>query len=233
MNNIAIITARGGSKRIPNKNIRSFFGRPIVAYPISAAIESTVFTTVMVSTEDDTIVEIAKAHGAEVPFMRSTQTANDFATTADVINEVLDEYKKLGQLFDNVCILYPTAVFASADKIRKTLTILEDSDADALTPMVEYQYPPQRGFTIKDGYAKMLHPELYRTRTQDMEKIYHDIGQFYWAKYPAIVEQRNLLFEKTIVYVVSETEHQDIDTLENWKMAELKYKLFLQEHSII
>ena len=145
MKSIAIITARGGSKRIPRKNIKEFLGKPIIAYTIEAAIASNMFDQVMVSTDDDEIAEIAKKYGAMVPFMRSEKTSNDFATTADVLNEVIDEYKKLGENFEYMCCLYPTAPFVTPDAIGQAMKILEDNGADTVLPVVKFSFPPQRG----------------------------------------------------------------------------------------
>ena len=152
MNNLAIITARGGSKRIPKKNIREFCGKPIIAYSILAALESKLFSEVMVSTDDLEIAEIAKQYGANVPFLRSEKTSDDFATTRDVLVEVLTEYEKRGQVFDHMCCIYPTAPFVTAQKLKVAYDTMIEHDADDISPMVRYSYPPQRSFYIRDGH---------------------------------------------------------------------------------
>ena len=151
MKSIAIITARGGSKRIPGKNIKPFLGKPIIAYSIEAALKSGLFDEVMVSTDSEEIADIARAYGANVPFMRSEATSNDYAGTGDVLREVLSEYEKRGQVFDRMCCIYPTAPFVTAEKLRAAAATFENSGADSLTPVVQFSYPPQRAFVIRDG----------------------------------------------------------------------------------
>ena len=153
---VAIITARGGSKRIPRKNIKDFLGKPILSYPIEAAIQSNLFDEVMVSTEDLEIAAIAQHYGAKVPFYRSMQTANDFATTAEVLIEVIKEYEKMGKSFEWACCLYPTAPFVTANKLLKAWALLQSTDADALTPVASFSYPPQRSFKIRNNYQDFV-----------------------------------------------------------------------------
>ena len=153
-NAIAVITARGGSKRIPHKNIKEFCGKPIIAYSIKAALESGLFEVVMVSTDDPKIAEIAKEYGASVPFMRSAENANDFATTSDVLNEVMDVYRKNGKLFDYVCCIYPTAPFITAQKLREAFSLLAENDVEQVLPVVRFSFPPQRCFIV--GLDSML-----------------------------------------------------------------------------
>ncbi|MBK5262639.1 MAG: pseudaminic acid cytidylyltransferase [Peptostreptococcaceae bacterium] len=229
MKKIAIITARGGSKRIPRKNIKEFCGQPIIKYSIDAALNSCLFDEVMVSTDDEEIAEIAKKFGAKVPFMRSSVTSNDYATTADVINEVLDEYEKRDLMFDYFCCIYPTAPFVTRDKLVNTFNLLVDKAGDSLIPVVKYSFPPQRCIVIDNEYAKMKWPENMNIRSQDFEPIYHDCGQFYWMKSEAIKKYRMLLTCHTIPFVISEMEVQDIDNDEDWLLAELKYKMLLRK----
>ena len=180
MSSIAIITARGGSKRIPKKNIKEFCGKPIIAYSIEAALNSGVFDEVMVSTDDEEIAEISKKAGASVPFFRSAETSTDTATTADVLLEVLDRYEAMGQSFEYGCCIYPTAPFVTARKLKEAMDKLIESGAESIVPMQEFSYPPQRGLFIDDaGLVKMLHPEYATTRSQDLQKQYHECGQFY------------------------------------------------------
>lgn len=222
---IAIITARGGSKRIPRKNIREFCGKPILAYSIEAALGSGIFDEVMVSTEDQEIAEIAKKYGASVPFFRSEKTSGDYATTSDVLLEVLDEYEKRGQHFALGCCIYPTAPFITSEKLRSAHDSLAASDADTLIPVVSFSYPPQRALVIKDGKLVFRAPEYLGARSQDLEPQYHDAGQFYFFKVPAYKETKNLMVGNILPFVVNEMEVQDIDNLTDWQIAELKYKV--------
>lgn len=224
MRKIAIITARGGSKRIPRKNIREFCGKPILAYSIEAARESGLFDTVMVSTEDEEIAQIARRYGAEVPFYRSEQTAGDFATTNDVLLEVLEEYEKRGKQYDLGCCIYPTAPFVTADKLKCAVKRLESSDADTLIPVVSFSYPPQRAMVEREGRLVFLHPQYLDSRSQDLEPHYHDVGQFYLFYTEAFQKNRKLMVGNILPYVVPETEVQDIDNQTDWEIAELKYR---------
>ena len=229
MKTLAIITARGGSKRIPRKNIKEFCGKPIMAYSIEAAVGSGVFDTVMVSTDDEEIAEIGKQYGAEVPFYRSEATSNDFATTTDVLMEVLDEYDKRGEHFDVACCIYPTAPFVSSKRLNEAMTSLINSKADSLVPVVGFSYPPQRAMVIEDGNLIFKHEEYLTTRSQDLEKQYHDAGQFYAFKTDSFRVNKNILKGEIIPLILDELEVQDIDTLVDWKLAELKYKLINEE----
>ncbi len=229
MAKIAIITARGGSKRIPRKNIKPFLGKPILAYSIEAAVKSGAFDEVMVSTDDGEIAEIAKEYGAKVPFLRSEATANDFATTADVLFEVLNEYKKEGREFDSFICIYPTAPFITAEKIKKAVEEFEKSDADSLIPVVKFDFPPKRAFVIRDGKLSYVYPEHALTRSQDLESEYHDCGQFYICDTKAFYEQKALVMKKTIPFIIPETEVQDIDNPTDWILAEEKYKILYPE----
>ena len=229
MKAVAVITARGGSKRIPRKNIKLFLDKPIIAYSIEAALASGVFETVMVSTDDKEIAEIAKEYGAEVPFFRSADNAGDFATTADVILEVLEQYKQNGEEFDEVCCIYPTAPFVSAGKLKKAQEMLEENKADAVQPVVRFGFPPQRSVIIEDGFAKFKWPEYMLSRSQDLEPFYHDAGQFYFLNVGSFLEQKRLVMQKTIAFEMPEMEVQDIDTEEDWAIAEVKYRVQKQK----
>lgn len=225
MKTLAMITARGGSKRIPRKNIKEFNGKPIMAYSIEAALSSGVFDEVMVSTDDEEIAEIAKKYGATVPFMRSEKTSNDFATTVDVIEEVLDEYRKLGKDFDIFTCIYPTAPFITADKLKESIDKLSASDADSLIPVVRFSYPPQRAMEIHDGNLVFRQPENLTKRSQDLTPHYHDAGQFYVVKTESFRKNRGIMVGKILPLELSELEVQDIDNEVDWQLAELKYKL--------
>ncbi|MCR4650619.1 MAG: pseudaminic acid cytidylyltransferase [Lachnospiraceae bacterium] len=222
---IAIITARGGSKRIPRKNIKDFCGKPIIAYSIEAAVRSGVFDEVMVSTDDEEIAQIARQYGASIPFMRSEYTSGDYATTTDVLGEVLDEYRKKDRTFDMAACIYPTAPFITADKLRDAVNTLESSGADTLIPVVEFSYPIQRSMVIRDEMLSFAQEEYINTRSQDLEKHYHDAGQFYIFRPESFQRNLNLLKGNIIPLVLSEMEVQDIDTEIDWKLAELKYSL--------
>ncbi len=222
---VAIITARGGSKRIPRKNVKNFLGSPIIKYSIEAAIASGCFDEVMVSTDDHEIAEIAKACGAKVPFMRSAANADDHAGTAEVIEEVIKEYKIRGKEFEMLCCIYPTAPFITADKLKKALFILKETGADCVLPVTKFSYTIWRSLELKDGKLKMNWPENYHARSQDLPDAYHDCGQFYFMKTSSLMEQKKLFAEHTVPFVIPESEVQDIDNEEDWKIAEIKYKM--------
>lgn len=231
MSSIAIITARGGSKRIPKKNIKEFCGKPIIAYSIEAALQSGVFDEVMVSTDSEEIAGIAAEYGAKVPFLRSEATSNDFATTADVLEEVLGAYEKLGHMFDVLCCIYPTAPFVTGKKLADAMKELEASGADSLMPVVKFGFPPQRAMVIREGSLKYHQPEYASSRSQDLEPLYHDCGQFYICRVEAFRECKSVVTPKSTALIMPEEEVQDIDNLSDWVMAELKYKLFLSRES--
>lgn len=220
---ICIITARGGSKRIPRKNVREFCGRPIIAYSIEAALESELFDEVMVSTDDEDIAEIAKGCGAEIPFMRSAETSDDFADTADVIGEVLREYTARCRYFETFCCIYPTAPFVTAAKLRESGALLSGG-AEAVVPVTPFSFPPQRGFFLEGGRVTLADPESFEMRSQDLRPMYHDCGQFYWGRVNGFLKTGDMVPASTVAYVVPETEVQDIDNLSDWEMAEMKYK---------
>lgn len=224
MKSIAMITARGGSKRIPRKNIKPFLGKPIIEYSIEAALKSGCFDEVMVSTDDEEIADIARKAGAKVPFLRSAETSNDFATTSDVILEVLQQYEKQGQTFDYCCCIYPTAPFVTAKKLQDAMERLTGSDADGLVPVVNFSYPPQRAFVIEEEQLIFKYPEFMNSRSQDLPKHYHDVGQFYLLRTSSFLESHKLFGGKVLPLVVSELEVQDIDNETDWQLAEIKYK---------
>lgn len=220
----AIITARGGSKRVPKKNIRDFCGKPILAYSIEAALESRLFEEVMVSTDSDEIAELAKKYGAAIPFMRSEKTSNDYADTTDVLYEVIQEYKKRGIIFEEFCCIYPTAPFITSEKLRESYKLLQEEDVYNVIPMVSFSYPPQKGMIVDGKYIKAVYPDLMIKRSQDLPVIYHDCGQFYWIKTKEYEKNDDLLSNHTRPYFISELEVQDIDNESDWKLAEIKYK---------
>ena len=224
--NVAIITARGGSKRIPRKNIKPFLGRPIIKYSIDAALKSKCFDEVMVSTDDEEIAKIAKKLGAKVPFIRSAKNSDDKATTAAALLEVLEEYNKLGLNFEYACCIYPAAPFVTSLKLKDSFEILKKANADSIFPVVQYSYPIQRALEINTkGFVGLIHPEFINTRSNDLKPSYHDCGQFYWFKIESFLKNKQIMVKKTIPYIVSDLEAQDIDVIEDWKLAELKFKL--------
>jgi pseudaminic acid cytidylyltransferase len=225
MKTIAIIPARGGSKRIPRKNIKNFAGQPIIKYSIDAAISSGCFDEVMVSTDDQEIAEVAKSYGAKVPFMRSAENSTDMAMTAPVIEEVINEYKKLGQEFEYLCCIYPTAPFVTGERLKQAKEHLLEKNAEGVVPIMKFSYPIQRALKLEDGFAKMFWPENYNMRSQDLEPAYHDCGQFYFMKTSALLEQKMIFPRLMAPLVVPESEAQDIDNEEDWNIAEIKFKM--------
>lgn len=227
---IAIITARGGSKRIPKKNIRLFCGKPILTYSIRAALDAGIFDKVMVSTDSEEIAQIAREAGADVPFMRSDATSGDYATTAEVLLEVLAEYEKNGESFDTVCCIYPTAPFVTEQKLRDGIALLEEQDVDSVVPVVRYSYPPQRAFVQKDGYTVLKFPEYLGARSQDLEPFFHDCGQFYCMQVKNFKEKKQIFTDRMLSIEMPETEVQDIDNETDWKLAELKYQMMVKNY---
>lgn len=232
MKNLCIIPARGGSKRIPRKNIKPFQGKPIMAYSIDAALKSGIFDEVMVSTDDEEFAEVAQKFGASVPFLRSDATANDYATTVDVLLEVVDTYRKQGKEFDTVCCLYSTAPFVTPERLKEAFGKLSDK-VDGCFTIVEYSYPIQRSLKINEsGLVEMKYPEHFKSRTQDLEKIYHDAGQFYFVKTSTLIQEKTAWCKRAMPLVLSELEVQDLDTKTDWALAEIKYKLIHNINSL-
>lgn len=224
---VAIITARGGSKRIPGKNIKEFCGKPIIAYSIQAALDSQLFDAVMVSTDDEKIADVARSLGAEVPFMRSEKTSNDFATTEDALKEVIENYHKQGEEFELACNIYPTAPFITAKRLKEAYEIILAGECNAVFPVVQFSFPPQRGLSEAGGYLQPTSPDDYMKRSQDLQPIYHDCGHFYFFWVDNFMKTGSVV-DKAKPLIISEMEVQDIDALTDWKLAEMKYKLFLQ-----
>jgi N-acylneuraminate cytidylyltransferase len=228
---LAIITARGGSKRIPRKNIRNFLGKPIISYSIEAAIASGIFDETMVSTDDIEIAEIAKSFGAIIPFMRSEAKSNDHANTVEVIMEVLEEYRKRGKEFEYVVCIYPTAPFITAEKLINAYHLIMRYSAKSVVPIVRYSFPILRSFKIEDGLVKMNWPEYISAHSQDLPLAYHDCGQFYFLNTSQFMIEKKLFTDLTIPIEMPESEVQDIDNEEDWKLAEIKYKNILCKNS--
>ena len=227
-NKIAIITARGGSKRIPRKNIKEFCGKPILAYSIQAALEANIFDEVMVSTEDAEIARVAEKYGAKVPFFRSVETADDFATTDQVLLEVIEKYQLLGQKFAYGCCIYPTAPFVTAEKLKNAMGML-DGETESVMPITAFSYPPMRGIKIENGKVEYIFPEYAAERSQDIPIMYHDCGQFYCFQIEAFLKNKGIVGNNAKGIVMSELEVQDIDNEQDWKLAEMKYSLMFQQ----
>lgn len=230
MSSVAIITARGGSKRIPRKNIKEFCGKPIIAYSIEAALKSELFDEVMVSTDDAEIAEVARKYGAQVPFMRSAKNSDDYATTEDVLEEVITTYSNNGKDFECFSCIYPTAPFVTAEKLQKSYEVFSLSGAGTLEAVVKFSYPPQRGYIRKDGFLQYKYPQYINSRSQDLEPFFHDAGQFYYFNTIQFLQARKKGIElKKVPFLLDEIEVQDIDTLMDWKIAEVKYSLMLEK----
>ncbi|MDO4189585.1 MAG: pseudaminic acid cytidylyltransferase [Lachnospiraceae bacterium] len=230
MKTVAIIPARGGSKRIPHKNIKLFCGKPIIAYSIETALKSHLFDEVMVSTDDDEIAKISAMYGASVPFMRSSENSSDYAGTYEVIEEVIDMYRKINRSFDMGCCIYPTAPFVNTSLLRTAMDTLVREDVSTVQTVVEYSYPPQRGYFVRDNRVVVCSEEMYDKRSQDLEKIYHDAGQIYAFKVKDILEKKKLVTDNTQPIVLDEMYVQDIDSDTDWKLAEVKYSILKREN---
>lgn len=223
MSAIAIIPARGGSKRIPRKNIKPFLGTPVIAYSIRAAMESECFDEIMVSTDDAEIADIAVRSGAVVPFMRNAKTADDHSTLADVVSEVLASYSERNTNFNQVCCILPTSPLLDSRDIARARALL--SSAPGVFSATCFGYPIWRALQVRDGVASMIWPEHARSRSQDLPRSYHDAGMFYWAEVQAFLEQRTLFLDGCRIWELPEHKIQDIDTSEDWRLAELKYAM--------
>jgi len=229
MTKICIIPARGGSKRIPRKNIKLFLGKPIIAYSIEAAISSGLFDKVVVSTDDKEIAEISKKYGAEIPFYRSEKNSDDFATTFDVIKEVIDTYKNIKLEFDLVCCLYPCAPFVNDNILHQAYQMLMTNDVDTVFPVIPFGFPIQRALRVINTKVAFVNSQNALKRSQDLETTYHDAGQFYFAKTKSLLNSGKLINSNSSCIFISQLNAQDIDNEEDWKLAELKYKLALEK----
>ena len=226
MKNLCIIPARGGSKRIPRKNVKPFMGKPMIAYSIENALATGLFNEVMVSTDDQEIVQVAKQYGAKVPFLRSENTSNDYAILADVIREVLEMYSMENKHFDNICVLLATSPLLRSKSIVEAYDKLISSEFTTILPVVQFSYPILRSYNMdENGAVKWNWPEHAKTRSQDLAPAYHDSGTFYWHKVEAWLEGN--MYRGGII--VSEDTVQDIDTEQDWIVAEMKYKLLFNK----
>ena len=229
-NAVAIIPARGGSKRIPKKNIKDFHGKPLIAYSIEVALKSKLFDRVIVSTDDEKIATIAKEYGADVPFLRPKELSDDFTGTEDVINHTLDYLRKNNELYDYACTIYATAPLLQAKYLREGFKELKKSDAVNAFSATSMPFPIQRTFKLNDnGRCEMFTPEHYMTRSQDLEEAYQDAGQFYWKQLNH--NSNEIMFgEDSIPIILPRHLVQDIDTLEDWTRAEIMYKVLREQN---
>jgi pseudaminic acid cytidylyltransferase len=232
MSSICIIPARGGSKRIPQKNIRPFLGKPVIHYSIEAAISSKLFDTVMVSTDNEEIAETAIAVGAEVPFLRSALNANDEAGTAAVLNEVMGQYELLGIKAVTACCLYAAAPFVTSLLLQQAFELFSTGGFDTVFPVIPFDYPVQRGLFFRENEIKMREPEYKDSRSQDLEAIYHDAGMFYFFKPETLKKTGHLWAGKTGALRLNSLQAQDIDNPTDWEAAEWKYS-FARNKGII
>lgn len=229
MSCIAIITARGGSKRIPRKNIKEFMGKPMISYAIEAAKKSGIFDTVMVSTDDIEIATIAKQYGADVPFMRSEKTSSDFASTHDVLEEVITTYKNMHKNFTSLCCIYPCVPFLTPQTLADAYKKMNDISANAVQPVCAYPAPIEWAMKIDDGFLFPHDPKMLSIRSQDLTPTYFDAGMFYFITTHALLEQKTLVPTNTAGFVINEMECQDIDTIEDWHIAQMKYKILMEK----
>ena len=225
MPKLAIIPARGGSKRIPKKNIKLFLGKPIIAYSIEVAIESNLFDDIIVSTDDIEIANIAKYYGAQVPFFRSDINSSDFATTFDVIEEVINEQLTRNQVYENVCCIYPCAPLIRKVYIIEAYEVMKLNNFDTVYPIVKYGNKIQRALKLEDRRLKMFYPQFQNSRSQDLEDAFYDPGQFYWANTDQLLKSGKLYSSNSGCIVIDEMSAQDIDNEIDWRLAEIKYSL--------
>lgn len=222
---LAIIPARGGSKRIARKNIRPFAGRPILGWSVKAAQDSGLFDEVMVSTDDAEIADIARQEGASVPFLRSNKTADDHATIADALAEVVERYAERGRTFSHIACLFATAPMMRAEDLARGLATLEAGGFDVVIPVARFTYPIQRSLARSDtGGVQLNYPEHATTRSQDLPEAYHDAGQWIWLRPEYLATSQPLLGPNTGSVVLEDARVADIDTEEDWRRAEWKYE---------
>jgi len=226
---LAIIPARGGSKRIPRKNIKSFCGKPMIAWSIEAAKNSGCFDKIVVSTDDEEIAEIAKEFGATLPFIRPNELSGDHTGTIPVIQHATRWFVDQGVSVDEVCCLYATAPFVKPTDLQKGLSVLRDSGADYAFSVTSYAFPIQRALRLSNERVEMFNPEHFQTRSQDLEESWHDAGQFYWGKARAWLDGEMLFAPHSAAVTLPRHRVQDIDTLEDWHRAEWLFKAMCAE----
>lgn len=222
---LAIIPARGGSKRIPRKNIKPFCGKPMIAWSIEAALKSECFDKIIVSTDDQEIAKIAIEHGASVPFFRPAELSDDQTGTIPVIRHAIDWFNQQGTPVKQACCLYATAPFVQAEDIQHGLEMLEQNKCDYAFSVTSYAFPIQRAIRLNEkGHVEMFNPEHFNTRSQDLEEAFHDAGQFYWGQAQAWLEGRVIFTPNSVPVLLPRHRVQDIDTLEDWVRAEWLFK---------
>lgn len=222
---LAIIPARGGSKRIPRKNIKPFCGKPMIAWSIEAALKSGCFDRVIVSTDDDEIAEVARQYGAEVPFMRPLELSDDHTGTIPVIRHAIEMINSQGRVVEQACCLYATAPFIQAEDLRRGLGILQGRRGDYAFSVTSYAFPIQRAIRLTpEGRVEMFNPEHFNTRSQDLEEAYHDAGQFYWGRADAWLQGKMIFSPASLPVMLPRHRVQDIDTPEDWVRAEWLFK---------
>lgn len=222
---LAVIPARGGSKRIPRKNIKPFCGKPMIAWSIEAALQSGCFDQVVVSTDDAEIAEVARQYGAQVPFMRPQTLSDDHTGTTAVVAHAIDWFAAQGQTPELVCCLYATAPFVGAEDLRRGLTVLSETGSDYAFAVTSYAFPIQRAIRItKANRVEMFNPEHFNTRSQDLEEAYHDAGQFYWGRASAWLEKKMIFGPSSAPVMLPRHRVQDVDTPEDWLRAEWLFK---------
>ena len=231
--NICVIPARGGSKRIPLKNIKIFNGKPIIAYSIEAALKSNCFDHVIVSTDDDKIAEVAKKYGAQVPFIRPAELSNDYIGTIPVIQHTIEWFENNNNSIKNVCCLYATAPFIQPKVLSRAYQQFKDLNSDYCFSVTSFVFPIQRAIKlVKKNKVSMLYPEYFNIRSQDLEEAYHDAGQFYWGKAQAFIDELPIFSEVASPYILPRYLVQDIDTMDDWLRAEAMYKA-LKETNVL
>jgi N-acylneuraminate cytidylyltransferase len=223
---VAVIPARGGSKRIPRKNIRDFCGKPMIAWSIGSALESGLFDRIIVSTDDPEIASISESLGAEVPFVRPPELSDNYSGTSAVIAHTIEWLRQQGMNPDPVCCIYATAPFISAADLNLGFTVLQKSAADFAFSVTSYDFPIQRAIRlISGGRMEMFQPEYFSTRSQDLEEAYHDAGQFYWGRSDAWCSGKAIFGDHSSAVILPRYRVQDIDTVEDWECAEKLFKL--------
>ena len=225
---VAVIPARGGSKRIPRKNVRPFCGRPMIAWPIAAARASGCFDRIVVSTDDEEIANVAIAAGAEVPFLRPAALADDHTPTIPVVAHAIDQLRAAGDAIDLACCIYATAPFLQPASLREGLTLLETQGCQYAFSVTSFPAPIQRALRLtREGRVEMFHPELFNVRSQDLEPAYHDAAQFYWGRAEAWLQGKPLFSRDAAPVVLPRHLVQDIDTPEDWAAAEAMFRTSL------
>lgn len=227
---LAVIPARGGSKRIPRKNIKDFSGKPIIAWSIEAALQSKCFDHVIVSTDDEEIAEVARAWGASVPFLRPAELSNDYTGTTPVIKHAIEWFIEQGNKPDLTCCIYATAPFVTSKDLVEGLELIQNTDSSYVFSVTSYPFPIQRAIKIiENNCIEMFQPEHFNTRSQDLDEAYHDAGQFYWGRSSAWLEEKQIFSSSSMPVVLPRKQVQDIDTYEDWDRAELLFKLIREE----